>query len=305
VEGSEAAKRCYSRKEVCRLLGIRPRQLKAWENQGLIRVSTTFDFSDLIALRTLLSLKSSGISPRRIRESLEAMRDRIREVADPLKELKVFTDGRRIGVQVGGRRMEPVTGQLLIDFESDYLKKLLSLPEPSAGKQAGEKKRKEAETWFARGLELEQTGAPIEQAIEAYKNAIEADPASVGALVNLGTIFFHKRKWKEAEKYYRQAIEHHPEYALAHFNLGNLFDERGEWEQAREHYQRAVELDPRYADAHYNLALLYRNLGQTLLAVKHWQIYLNLDPGSEWAAIARREVEALRRSALISRSGGE
>lgn len=268
-------------------------------------MSSAYDFSDLIALRTLLSLKSSGISPRQIRSSLEAMRDRIREVADPLKELKVFTDGRRIGVQVAGRRMEPVTGQLLFDFESDYLKKLLSLPEPAAEKQAAEKKRKEAETWFVRGLELEQTGAPIEQAIEAYKNAIEADPTSVGALVNLGTIFFHKRKWKEAEKYYRQAIEHRPDYALAHFNLGNLFDERGEWEQAREHYQKAVELDPRYADAHYNLALLYRNLGQTLLAVKHWQTYLNLDPGSEWAAIARREVEALRRSTLVSRSGAE
>ena len=59
-------------------------------------------------------------------------------------------------------------------------------------------------------------------------NAIELDPQSAGALVNLGTIYFHLRKWDEAERYYRQALDADPSYELAHFNLGNLFDEKGD-----------------------------------------------------------------------------
>jgi len=281
------------------LVGIRTRQLKSWQQQGLVRDVPLFDFSDLIAIRTLAELKTAGISSRRVRSSLAALRNRIREVSDPLRELKVFTDGNRIGVQVAGRRMEPVTGQLLLDFESDYLKKLLSFSQPGAVDDDAEKRRREAETWFARGLELEQMGAPIEQAIEAYKNAIAAEPASAGALVNLGTIYFRKHKLKEAERYYRQAVAADPKYPLARFNLGNVLDERGEWEAAREQYQVAVSLDRSYADAHYNLALVYRNLGQALLAMKHWQIYINLDPASEWAAIARRELDALRRQTIV------
>lgn len=300
MKGEEATKRSYSRQEVCRLAGIPPRQLKSWQEQGLVREAEAFDFSDLIALRTLVELKSAGISSRRIRSSLAALRHRLREVSDPLRELKVFTDGKRIGVQVAGRRMEPVTGQLLLDFESDYLKKLLTFSQASVEKDAAEKRRREAETWFARGLELEQMGAPPEQAIEAYKNAIAAEPASAGALVNLGTIYYRQHKLKLAERYYRQAVEADPKYALARFNLGNVFDERGEFEAAREQYAAAVALDPSYADAHYNLALVYRHLGQNLLAMKHWQIYLNLDPASQWAVIARRELDALRRAAIVT-----
>jgi tetratricopeptide (TPR) repeat protein len=300
VKGEEAAKRSYSRQEVCRLAGISPRQLKSWQEQGFIRPAESFDFSDLIAVRTLVELKSAGISSRRIRSSLVALRRRLHEVSDPLRELKVFTDGKRIGVQVAGRRMEPVTGQLLLDFESDYLKKLLTFSQAGAERDAAEKRQREAETWFARGLQLEQMGAPPEQAIEAYKNAIAAEPASAGALVNLGTIYFRQRKLKLAERYYRRAVEADPKYALARFNLGNVFDERSEWDAAREQYAAAVALDPSYADAHYNLALVYRHLGQNLLAMKHWQIYLTLDPASQWAVIARRELDALRRAAIVT-----
>jgi len=64
--------------------------------------------------------------------------------------------------------------------------------------------------------------------IEAYEKAVELDPHSAGALVNLGTIYFNARDLARAERYYRQATEVDPSYALAHFDLANLFDERGD-----------------------------------------------------------------------------
>jgi tetratricopeptide (TPR) repeat protein len=298
---SLTAQQTYSREAVCRLVGISERQLRAWEKQELIPAAEVYGFSDLIALRTLSSLKQSGVRPVRVREALTALRGKLKDVADPLRELKVYSDGKRIGVHVAGQRMEPVTGQLLFDFDSEYLKKLLSFTAkaeaPAAPKQR--QTQQEAESWFQKGLDLEQTGAPIEQAISAYEQAIAADAASGGALVNLGTIYFKKRDWKQAEKYYRRAIEADPNYALAQFNLGNLFDERGDCARAVEHYQSAVTLDPNYADAHYNMALLYQGMGQPMKALKHWQGYLKLDPSSSWAAIARREMEAIRKSAVV------
>ena len=137
------------------------------------------------------------------------------------------------------------------------LKRLLEFRTPDQP-NADQVRRAAAEHWFQRGLELEQTGAPLAEVIEAYQKAVELDPTSAGALVNLGTIQFNARNWKDAERYYLEALEADPQYALAHFDLANLYDERGDRVRALEHYQAALEISPSYADAHYNLALLYQ-----------------------------------------------
>jgi tetratricopeptide (TPR) repeat protein len=165
-------------------------------------------------------------------------------------------------------------------------------------------RRVEAERWFERGLELEQSGAPLDDVIKAYQQALAIDPNSAGALVNLGTVYFNARALRDAERYYRDALTADPEYALAHFNLGNLYDETGDRAKALDHYQNALRLNANYADAHYNIALLYQCLGQPLKAVRHWKLYLKLDPGSSWAAIARRELAKLRDSTIVKGAGG-
>ena len=150
-----------------------------------------------------------------------------------------------------------------------------------------------------RGLDLEATGAPVAQIIEAYEKAIELDPGSAGALVNLGTIYFNTRDFTMAERYYTLATETDPDYALAHFDLGNLCDECGDRGRALEHYSAALRISPNYADAHYNIALLYQGARQNMKAVRHWMAYLKLDPSSEWAGIARRELDKLREAAVV------
>ena len=169
-----------------------------------------------------------------------------------------------------------------------------SFPERRRGMNA----MRESEAWFQKGLELEETGAPVEQAVEAYRKVLELNPSAAGALVNLGTIFYRQRKLGEAEKYYEQAIAADPNYPLAQFNLGNLYDEQGRTRPALERYRRALELNPNYADAHYNLALLCERTGDALKAVHHWKAYLKLDSSGQWAEIARRELERLRQAMI-------
>jgi tetratricopeptide (TPR) repeat protein len=297
-----ATKQAYSREEVRRLLDISASLLRSWEKQKFVPSTGSFTFSDLLALRTLIELRESKIPPAQIRKALEALRKRLSDVSNPLKELKIYSQGKKIQVLFEGQRMEPISGQLLLDFDAAEIKKLLSFPhktpkEPGAGEK--HKSRREAEHWFEKGLELEQTGAPMQQIVEAYQKAAEIDRTSAGALVNLGTVYFNARNWREAERYYRKALEVDSEYALAHFNLGNLFDERGNRSEALSHYLAALRIHPSYADAHYNVALLYQSIGQPLNAVRHWKLYLKLDPNSSWATIARRELGKLKESTIV------
>ena len=301
--GATAAKPSYLRKDVRRLLRITEAQLRGWEAQKLVTAHAEYGFRDLVALRTLLQLRKDRIPLQQIKRAIHALRRQLKD-GNPLTELKLFADGKRIRVEMDGRKMEAESGQLILDFSHGELTKLLEFKakEPAQTKRDT---RREAEHWFEKGLQLEQKGAPAEEIIEAYKNAIELDPRTAGAHVNLGTLYFNARHWSEAEQHYKTAIELDPNYALAHFDLGNLYDERNQRELAREHYLRAIRLVPGYADAHYNLALLHQGAGESMKAVHHWTLYLKLDPASEWSSIARRELGKLRKAALVGglRSG--
>jgi tetratricopeptide (TPR) repeat protein len=299
---AHATKQAYSREEVRRLLDVSERQLRSWEKQKFVSASGSFNFSDMLALRTLIGLRQNKIPATQIRKALDALRARLRDVQDPLTELKIYSQGKKIQVQFAGQRMESISGQLLLDFDEAEISKLLSFPGQTNSEHAGARKHKsriEAEHWFEKGLELEQTGAPMEDIIEAYRKASEIDPTSAGALVNLGTVYFNARNWREAERHYRQALEVDSRYALAYFNLGNLYDEKGDRSEALAHYLSAIRFQSNYADAHYNVALLYQSTGQPLKAMGHWKLYLKLDPNSSWAVIARRELAKLKDSTIV------
>jgi tetratricopeptide (TPR) repeat protein len=297
VQGA-AAKQAFSRGEARRVLGVTERQLRSWERQKLVAPSVTYGFRELLGLRTLIKLRQDRVPPRQIRRALTALSDKLSHIENPLTELKLYADGKKIRVEVEGRAMEAVSGQLLLDFDQSELSRLLEFPAKDRAAEERER-RASAEGWFQRGLELEHAGAPGEEVIEAYQKALELDPNSAGALVNLGTIHFNTRNWEDAERYYRQALTADPEYALAHFDLANLYDERGERIKALAHYEAALRISPNYADAHYNLALLYQGSNQPMKAVRHWTAYLKLDPASHWATIARRELAKLRETTIL------
>jgi tetratricopeptide (TPR) repeat protein len=291
----------FSRQEARRLLRISEKQLKRWEQQKLVAPTATYGFPELLALRTLIRLRQNRVPPMRIRRAIQALTEKLSGIQNPLTELKLYADGKRVRVEIDGRAMEAASGQLLLDFDPAELNRLLEF-RAKESPQAERDQRQSAERWFQRGLDLEQTGAPSEQVIEAYQKAIELDPNSAGALVNLGTIYFNAHQWKEAERYYTQAIEVDPDYALAHFDLANLCDERGNHALALEHYLIALRLSPGYGDAHYNIALLYQSMNQPMKAVRHWIAYLKLDPSSSWATIARRELAKLREATVVQGS---
>jgi len=294
----------YTRKEALRVVGLQERHLRSWEKEGLLEPAEIYTFTQLIALRSLARLKAQKLSAARIKKTLAAIRAKLSEVRDPLTELGLQKEGKRIRVQHGSLRMDADSGQLLLDFAEEQVRRLVSFPPERKDKQrdeAANRKRREAENWFQRGLEIEQSGIGLEQAMDAYRVAIALDPELTAAMVNLGTLYFNAHQLDRAEKHYRRALEVNPEYPLALFNLGNLFDERGERTEAQRFYLQALKHDPNYSDAHYNLALLYQTLGQNMKAVHHWRAYIQLDPTTQWADIARRELQRLYAQTVVKR----
>ena len=291
----------WTRDQVRRVLSVTERHLRSWEQQGLIPQQDCYGLGDLIALRALNTLREKKVPVGRIKRSFQSLRDRLQHIANPFIELKIFTDGKRIGVHLAGQKMDSISGQLLLDFDATALEKLHSFPRHE-GRSLEDlrKKRAEADDWFQRGLDLEQTGGLVAEAIAAYEKAVSLNPQAAGALVNLGTIYYHQRHWVRAEEHYRKAVEADPDYALAQFNLGNLYDERGDRLHALFHYHNALRLNPQYADAYYNLALLHQSSGDIMQAVQHWSTYLKLDPSSQWARIARRELTKLKAATVIN-----
>ena len=302
---SQSTSQSWTRAQVLRLVNISERQLAGWERRNFVATQTQYGFSDLIALRMLCSLREQKITPSRIQRIMEVLRGKLEQAGNPLSVARIFLDGKKLRAEIEGQKIEAMTGQLLLDFDKAEVRRLVAF---ARKENPGEEKRKqqalvaEADEFFQKGLEVEQTGGPVAAAIEAYEKAIELNPNAAGALVNLGTIHFHMRRWKKAESFYQSAITADPEYALAHFNLGNLFDERGDRDHAQEAYFDALRINPRYADAHYNLALLYQGEGDTMKAISHWKTYLKLDAGSDWAKVAQRELEKLTRT--IKNSAG-
>lgn len=287
----------WRREDVRRIADVSERQLKSWEKQGLVEPQEQFGFSDLLALKTLKKLRELRITPKQIQRALTSLKSRLEHIDQPLSQLRITAEGRKITVHVAGNMMEPITGQLLLDFDAKQIEKLRSFPVHTANPEAeNNAKERMAEHWFQRGLALEETSAPVEEAEAAYRKAIEANPHASGALVNLGTIAFRMRRMKEAAEFYRRAAEADPQYPLAQFNLANLYDEQENFELARKHYLEAIRLSPRYADAYFNLALLCERNNDVLQAIAHWQTYLKLDSTSSWASAARKQLERLKRT---------
>lgn len=168
----------YRREDVRRIADVSERQLRSWEKQGLVEPRESFGFSDLLALKTLKKLRELNITPKQIQRAIASLKSRLEDIEYPLAQLRITAEGRKITVHVAGSMMEPVSGQLLLDFDAKEIETLRSFPAKAAASPAteaeSEAKERLAEHWFQRGLALEETGAPVEDAVEAYRKAISS-----------------------------------------------------------------------------------------------------------------------------------
>ncbi|MBD1868470.1 CHAT domain-containing protein [Cyanobacteria bacterium FACHB-471] len=92
----------------------------------------------------------------------------------------------------------------------------------------------------------------------------QAAPATVNALdaVVEGRTLAARGRLNEAIAAYRRAIQIDPNLAVAHNNLGIVLARRGRLQEAADAYHEAIRLDPNLANAYNNLAEVLQDLGQ-------------------------------------------
>jgi tetratricopeptide (TPR) repeat protein len=274
----------FSRREFQRLLDVTDKQLNYWERLQLVSprkggAEKFYDFRDLITLRTAKQLIEKGVSANRLRRSLVALNEKLSQVQAPLTELRILANGRDVIVEHDGARLEPISGQFVLNFDTRELSdKVRVMPERSA------------QDWFAVALQYEADPNSRTEAVDAYQRVLSSNPGHVDALINLGMLSYDGGDLEKAADCFRRAVALEDQNAVARFNLGSVLEEMGELEEARQHLRLAVRLDPRYADAHYNLAFVCEKLAAVAEAREHWQRYVELDPGSPWCEYARRRL---------------
>ena len=238
-----------------------------------------FDFSQAAAARALAELTAEGVTPRRIRRDLAALRAWVPDEEALLTHLEMLEAGGPLVVRTHDGDLAEASGQLRLDFESRSTAAPV-LPEPDP-----------AVTWFSRGVLAEETD-DLETAHDAYLHAMALGVTDAEVAFNLGNVLYAMDRTLEAAARYREAITVDPEYVEAWNNLGNALAAIGEADEAESAFLAALALEPAYADAHYNLAETLAAAGDRTRAESHWRTYLTLDPESVWAEEVRRRLES-------------
>ncbi len=131
----------------------------------------------------------------------------------------------------------------------------------------------------------------MDDAIEAFRRAIELEPDHARAHNNLGLAYYRKGRRDRALSEYTLALRLDPELPEAHFNLANLYLATGRIDEAIEEYRTALRLKPAYPKAHNNLGNAYARAGRLDDAIEEYKKALSLDKD---LAEARYNLELLR-----------
>ncbi len=138
-------------------------------------------------------------------------------------------------------------------------------------------KEKQAEAYSDKGDEL-FAAEKFDEAVEAYRLAIQEDASSEAVHYNLGIALARLGKREEAIAAYTEALKIAPDYAEAHNNLGNLRMQKKEFAEAIKHFTEATKINPEIANSHNNLGIALVNSGRPEEATAAFAKAVSLDP---------------------------
>lgn len=171
----------------------------------------------------------------------------------------------------------------------------------------------------------------LNDAIAAYKAAIQFDPALAEAHSNLGLIYnqqhnyamalseFRKalaiqpkdaityngigaalraqRDLEGAIKNWETAVSYDPQLATAHYNLGTAYEIEKQYDKAMESYQQAVNNDYRLGEAYYRMGLIAERKKQRQVAIKNFRDAVKASGTAEYSEDARQRLNFLSQQA--------
>jgi tetratricopeptide (TPR) repeat protein len=221
-------------------------------------------------------------------------------------ETKTFNLGWRIALAV----LALVIGALLAypyireQFAGDTTDPTSSQAEPQAALPEAETEVQpeldSAASYFELGNSYYEAGQ-WDQAVIAYKRAIDLDPNYQPAYANLGVTYYQQQQFDLATSQYKKALELDPDDSEVAYNLGALYvqqalsSQTGQpnldlLNQAIEQLKNVVEVNPELAEPHFTLGVAYLALNQEAEAAESFETFLRLDKSASDSQ-ARQEAE--------------
>lgn len=284
----------YSQTEVAKLLGMTRGRLRSLDRAGIVSPSgrhkarRAYTFGDIIALRAARDLLDQKVRLRHVGEAIERIRSALPTVTRPLAELRVASDGRRVVVRTSEGSFEPLTGQMVIDFEVRQLHDdVVRVLRPRAARD----RTKQAYELYLQASQLDENPDTMDEAESLYREALRCDPSLAIVYTNLGNVRFRRGDEEQAEALYRTALLLEKSQPEAQYNLGYMKLHSGQPAEAIAYFEGAIANDPEFADAYFNLAMAYEQCAEPHKARRCWQRYLDIEPDGTWADIARQHLD--------------
>ena len=95
-----------------------------------------------------------------------------------------------------------------------------------------------------------------DKALDAIKNARQANPDDVGLIITTANIYFELGDKEGFKSAMSEAIELDPSNPILYYNLGVVSADLGEKDVAIEYYNKSIELDPTSENSYLNLVAL-------------------------------------------------
>ena len=108
----------------------------------------------------------------------------------------------------------------------------------------------------------------LDEAIEAYNEAVSINPDYAGAYYNMGNALKDQGKLDKAVDAFSKALSVKSDYAEASNNMGLVFEKQGKLDEAIESYSKALSINPNYAGAYYNMGNALKGQGKLDKAVE-------------------------------------
>jgi len=115
-------------------------------------------------------------------------------------------------------------------------------------------------------------------AIELLRRAVEINPQSFAAHLNIGLSLMALNRVEEAIACYDHAIKLMPESAEAYINKGVSLECLDRSKEAIECFDRTISIKPDYSRAYYNRGISLTSLGRLDDAIKSYDLAIKLNP---------------------------
>ncbi len=124
-----------------------------------------------------------------------------------------------------------------------------------------------------------------EEARDEFQKAVEADPKSARALVNLGTALARTGDIEGAAQRYKDALRADSDSMTAHFNLASLYASQGAYAAAQPYVLTVIDALPQDGEAQLLLARTYAALGNDEAALAPFEQAALINPSSAVAVV--------------------